>query len=93
MAAKGAKKQITFEAGLETLEQIAQRMEEAELPLDELLKLYEEGLSLSQELEKRLNDARGRMMEIRKGPDGKPEAVESRIEQQMTLIPAEEDEA
>lgn len=91
MAGKSAKKPVTFEAGLEMLEKIAQQMEDAALPLDELLKLYEEGLSLSQELEKRLNDARGRMMEIRKGADGKPEAVESSVEQQMTLLPAEEE--
>lgn len=91
MAGKSAKKPVTFEAGLEMLEKIAQQMEDATLPLDELLKLYEEGLSLSQELEKRLNDARGRMMEIRKGADGKPEAVESGVEQQMTLLPAEEE--
>ncbi|MBQ8148973.1 MAG: exodeoxyribonuclease VII small subunit [Clostridia bacterium] len=91
MAGKSAKKPVTFEAGLEMLEKIAQQMEDATLPLDELLKLYEEGLSLSQELEKRLNDARGRMMEIRKGADGKPEAVESSVEQQMTLLPAEEE--
>ena len=91
MAGKSVKKPVTFEAGLEMLEKIAQQMEDAALPLDELLKLYEEGLSLSQELEKRLNDARGRMMEIRKGADGKPEAVESSVEQQMTLLPAEEE--
>ena len=30
-------------------------------------------------------------MEIRKGADGKPEAVESSVEQQMTLLPAEEE--
>lgn len=91
MAGKSVKKPVTFEAGLEMLEKIAQQMEDASFPLDELLKLYEEGLSLSQELEKRLNDARGRMMEIRKGADGKPEAVESSVEQQMTLLPAEEE--
>lgn len=91
MAGKSVRKPVAFEAGLEMLEKIAQQMEDASLPLDELLKLYEEGLSLSQELEKRLNDARGRMMEIRKGADGKPEAVESSVEQQMTLLPAEEE--
>ena len=92
MAGKSTKKPATFEAGLETLERIAQQMESAELPLDELMKLYEEGLTLSHELESRLQAAKGRMQEIRKGPDGKPEATESTVEQQMTLIPAEEDD-
>ena len=93
MAGKSTKKPATFEAGLETLEKIAQQMEEATLPLDELMKRYEEGLTLSCELEARLKAARGRMQEIRKGADGQPEATESTIEQQMTLLPAEEDEA
>ena len=93
MAGKSTKKPATFEAGLETLEKIAQQMESADLPLDELMKLYEEGLTLSHELENRLQAARGRMQEIRKGADGKPEAVDSTIEQQMTLLPSEEDEA
>ena len=54
MAGKSTKKPATFEAGLETLEKIAQQMESADLPLDELMKLYEEGLTLSHELESRL---------------------------------------
>lgn len=93
MAGKSTKKPSTFEAGLEALEKIAQQMEEATLPLDELMKLYEEGLTLSGELEARLKAARGRMQEIRKGTDGKPVATDSTVEQQMTLLPAEEDKA
>ncbi len=86
MAAKTQKKAMSFEAGLETLEGIAQQMENADLPLDELMKLYEEDLTLSQDSEGRLKAARGRMQEIRKGADGKPEAVSCAIEQQMTLL-------
>ncbi len=93
MAGKSTKKTVTFEAGLETLENIARQMENAELPLDELMKLYEEGLKLSGELESRLQAARGRMQEIRKDSEGKPVAVESTVEQQMTMIPSEEEEA
>ena len=91
MAAKTSKKVPTFETGLETLETIAQQMETAELPLEDLMKLYEEGLKLAQDLETRLQAARGRMQEIRKGQDGKPEAVPCSIEQQTSMIPAQEE--
>lgn len=91
MAAKTTKKAPSFEDGLEMLEGIAQQMENADLPLDELMKLYEDGLKLAKDLETRLEAARGRMQEIRKGQDGKPEAVDCTIEQQMSLIPAQEE--
>ena len=91
MAAKTSKKVPTFENGLETLETIAQQMETADLPFEDLMKLYEEGLKLAQDLETRLQSARGRMQEIRKGQDGKPEAVPCSIEQQTSMIPAQEE--
>ncbi len=91
MAAKTNKKPPSFETGLETLEAIATQMENADLPLDELMKLYEEGLKLAKDLENRLQSARGRMLEIRKGQDGKPEAAECTIEQQISMIPAQEE--
>lgn len=91
MAAKTSKKVPTFETGLETLETIAQQMETADLPLEDLMKLYEDGLKLAQDLENRLQAACGRMQEIRKGQDGKPEAVPCSIEQQTSMIPAQEE--
>lgn len=93
MAGKTTKKAPSFETGLEMLESIAQRMESTDQPLEELMKLYEEGLKLAQDLEERLQSARGRMLEIRKSQNGKPEAVPCGIEQQISLIPSEEDEA
>ena len=67
MAAK--KKPVTFEQGLERLEMIASQMEKSELPLDELLKLYEEGLKLSAELTEKLDEIDGRMQEVQMGRD------------------------
>lgn len=92
MAARSSKKTPSFENGLETLETIAKQMETADLPLEELMKLYEEGLKLAGDLETRLQAARGRMLEIRKGQDGQPEAADCTIEQQMSMIPAQEEE-
>ena len=58
MAAR--KKTVTFEQGLERLELIAGQMEKSDLPLDELLKLYEEGMKLSAELTSKLDEIDGR---------------------------------
>lgn len=91
MAGKTTKKAATFEAGLEKLEAISEQMEIADLPLEELMKLYEEGLALSHDLEARLAAARGKMQEIQKGQDGKPVAVNCTVEQQLSLVPQEDE--
>lgn len=64
------KKTFSFEAGLEHLQEIAEAMEKSELPLDQLLSLYEEGLKLSGELTRKLEAAEGRMMEVRAAQNG-----------------------
>ena len=85
MAAKKSKT-LSFEEGLERLENIAGDMEKGELALDELLKLYEEGMKLSAELNRKLEAAESRMMEIKMGRDGEPVATESDVAQQQTLL-------
>jgi len=70
------KKSMSFEDGLNRLEAIAGQMEQGELPLEELLSLYEEGTPLSEELKQKLDAAEGRMMEIRQGHNGMPVTVE-----------------
>lgn len=50
MAAKSSKKALSFEEGLGQLEKMAQEMESSELPLEDMLRLYEEGLKLAEEL-------------------------------------------
>lgn len=67
MPAKKAPKPVTFEQGLERLEGIAAEMEKSDLPLDELLKLYEEGIRLSGELTRKLDEIDGRMQEVQAG--------------------------
>ncbi len=85
MAAKKSKT-LSFEEGLERLETIAGDMEKGELALDELLKLYEEGMKLSAELNRKLEAAESRMMEIKMGRDGEAVAAESDVAQQQTLL-------
>ncbi|HEY3346061.1 MAG TPA: exodeoxyribonuclease VII small subunit [Nitrospirota bacterium] len=47
----------SFENSMKRLEDIVSKMESGELPLDDSLKLFEEGIKLSRELNKTLEDA------------------------------------
>ncbi|MBO5289145.1 MAG: exodeoxyribonuclease VII small subunit [Spirochaetales bacterium] len=49
-------KEISFESALKRLEEIAVKMEEGKLPLDESVKLYEEGIKLSKYCNWKLSD-------------------------------------
>lgn len=49
-------KEINFESALKRLEEIAAKMEEGKLPLDESVKLYEEGVKLSKYCNWKLSD-------------------------------------
>lgn len=92
MAARSAKKELTFEQGLERLEGIAQQMEQGQLPLEELLKLYEEGAMLSENLSKKLDAAKARMQEVRADKDGVPEMVETEVVSQTSMLDGMEED-
>ncbi len=62
-----AKKQQTFEEKLLALEELVQKMEMGNLPLEETLKCYETGIQLSKELTNALSDAEKRMLELSGG--------------------------
>ena len=80
------KKTPSFEEGLERLEVIAGQMERGELPLDELLKLYEDGMKLSAELNQKLEAAGNRMMEVSIGKDDEAQIRESDVTRQQSLL-------
>lgn len=84
--ARKSVKAPSFEEGLAQLENMAACMEKGELPLDELLKLYEEGMKLSAELTQKLDEAEGRMQEIALGKDGKAVKLETDVVQQQSLL-------
>jgi len=48
---------MDFEKKLKRLEEIVLKMEKGDLPLEESLKLFEEGVKLSRECHKRLSEA------------------------------------
>jgi exodeoxyribonuclease VII small subunit len=63
------KKEKTFEEKLTRLNEIVEKVENETLPIEESLKLYEEGNALIKELEATLKDAEkkiGQLNEIKK---------------------------
>jgi exodeoxyribonuclease VII small subunit len=64
--------QLSFEAALKRLEEIVRTLESGEAPLDESIKLYEEGERLKQQCEARLKAAQARIEKIQIGRDGQP---------------------
>ena len=70
----------SFEAALKQLEEVVQRLEKGELPLEESLQLYEQGLRLTRLCHGKLEEAEGRIElllkdargEIALGKDGQP---------------------
>jgi exodeoxyribonuclease VII small subunit len=65
-------KNQTFEASLASLEKIVRRLEDGDLPLEESLKLFEDGVRLSRECQERLNQAERRIEILLKDEDGNP---------------------
>jgi exodeoxyribonuclease VII small subunit len=66
-----AVKKGDFEKSLGRLEEVVKRLESAELSLDEAMKLFEEGVTLSRECQKQLEEAEGRIEILLKKADGK----------------------
>jgi exodeoxyribonuclease VII small subunit len=62
----------SFEEALQQLEQIVQRLEKGELPLEESLKLYEEGIRLSRLCHGKLEEAEGKIEMLMKDARGEP---------------------
>lgn len=65
-------KNQTFESSLSNLEKIVRRLEEGDMPLEESLKLFEEGVRLSRECQERLNQAERRIEVLLQDADGNP---------------------
>ena len=61
---------LPFEEALGRLEILVQGMDSEKMPLDDLIKNYEDGISLYRICEKRLDEAQGRIDMIRKRRDG-----------------------
>ncbi|WP_296819281.1 exodeoxyribonuclease VII small subunit [Brevundimonas sp.] len=67
---------LSFEAALKELEQIVDRLEHGEAPLEESIGLYQRGAALKAHCEKRLEAARLRVEQIVVGSGGQAERAE-----------------
>jgi exodeoxyribonuclease VII small subunit len=67
--------ELSFEDALKRLEAIVARLETGDAPLDEAIKLYEEGTRLRQKCTERLDAAQARIEAIRLDSEGRPAGV------------------
>ena len=65
-------KSKTFEASMERLETIVRQLEQGNVPLEESLKLFQEGTELVRNCQKLLDDAQLQIKKIMTAPDGSP---------------------
>jgi exodeoxyribonuclease VII small subunit len=61
----------SFEKNLDRLDAIVGQLEDADLPLEKALQLYEEGMKLSEVCQKQLQEAEGRIQVLMKRAGGK----------------------
>ena len=62
----------TFEQSMQRLEQIVRAMERGDVPLEESLKLFQEGTELVRNCQKLLDEAQLQVNKIMTDPQGKP---------------------
>ena len=65
-------KNHTFEENMHRLEQIVRAMERGDVPLEESLKLFQEGTELVQTCTKLLDDAQLQIKKVMTAADGSP---------------------
>lgn len=71
----------TFEASLDELEKIVKQLEDGDMPLEESLRLFEQGVKFSRDCRDRLTKAERRIEVLMKDADG-----------QITIQSLDEDE-
>jgi exodeoxyribonuclease VII small subunit len=74
---KTAEPTETFESALDRIEQIAAQMESGDLPLEQLVVVYEEGLRLVRFCSERLDAAEKRLQTITRDASGQPQGLQS----------------
>ena len=82
----------SFEEQLTALETVVERLERGELSLDESVRLFEEGVKLSQACKIELEKAEGRVQVLVEGKGGKMQVAEMEVEKAEFGVNEEEDE-
>jgi exodeoxyribonuclease VII small subunit len=79
MATKNHPKQ-TFEDSLRRLEEIVNKLEQGEVPIEESIKMYEEGLALSKMCIEKLTQTELKLKKLSKDIDGNFQFLEEETE-------------
>ena len=72
-----------FERKLTDLEAVVERLEQGDLPLEESVRLFEEGMKLSESCRQELEAAEGRIQILMRQADGKVQAREFEVETEL----------
>lgn len=75
------KQSKSFEESMQRLEQIVRTMEQGDVPLDESIKLFQEGTKLVEECGKMLDKAQLEVSKITSAADGSP--IEERFQDEL----------
>ena len=67
-----SKKSITFEESMTRLDEIVKALEAGDVPLEESMKLFEEGTKLAAKCSALLDTAELKVSKLMAGPDGAP---------------------
>ena len=73
---------MTFEQQIARLDQIVRALEKGDAPLEESLKLFEEGTGLIRSCSRLLDEAEQKVVALRKTEDGTPEELPFQPEEQ-----------
>jgi exodeoxyribonuclease VII small subunit len=73
----------SFEEQLSALEKVVDRLERGELPLDESVRLFEEGMRLSDACKAQLESAEGRIQVLMDGVKGGMKARDLDVEEDV----------
>ncbi len=63
---------LSFEQSITRLDEIVKLLEKGDAPLNDSLKLFEEGTALISNCDAMLNEAEQMVVKLKKGPDGEP---------------------
>lgn len=72
-------KKVSFEQGLSRLDEILAHLERGDVPLEESVKLYEEGARLAARCDTALKQAEQKVLKLAKTPEGTVEAIHMEV--------------
>ena len=85
-AKKQSQAEPTFEEELARLEEIAEKMESGDLPLNEQMSAYEKGVAIAKSLQTQLERARAKLSEVKAQKDGSLTVSDSAVASQGSLL-------